>query len=60
MADRLYTIPGTCCRDGQAHRVTDENAAAGRRTGDYPALCGYVVTAAPMIAPAGRARGAPR
>ncbi len=54
MAERLYTIPVTCCRDGQAHNVTDESAAAGRETGDYQALCGYVVAPAPMAAPVGR------
>ncbi|MGH3872567.1 MAG: hypothetical protein ACRDSR_13850 [Pseudonocardiaceae bacterium] len=53
MAERLYTIPITCRRDGQAHDVTDENAAAGRRNGEYAALCGYVVSAAPLIAPVG-------
>ncbi|MGH3888125.1 MAG: hypothetical protein ACRDSZ_16445 [Pseudonocardiaceae bacterium] len=48
MAERLYTIPVTCCCDGQAHDVTDESATAGRRTGNYQALCGYVVVPAPM------------
>lgn len=54
VARRLYTIPVTCCRDGQAHEVTDESVAAGRRTGGYQALCGYVVMPAPMAAPVGR------
>lgn len=53
MAERLYTSPITCCRDGQAHEVTDENVAAGR-TGEYQALCGYVVLAAALVAPVGR------
>jgi hypothetical protein len=54
VAERSYTIPVTCCRDGQAHDVTDENAAAGRATGAYLTLCGYLVVPAPMIAPVGR------
>jgi hypothetical protein len=54
VTERLYTIPVTCCRDGQAHDVTDESAAAGRATGDYQALCGYVVVPAAMAAPVGR------
>lgn len=53
-AERLYTIPITCRLDGQAHDVTDENVAAGQRTGQYAALCGYVVVAAPLVAPVGR------
>ncbi|MGH2855611.1 MAG: hypothetical protein ACRDLF_15630 [Solirubrobacteraceae bacterium] len=54
LAQRLYTIPITCCVDGQAHDVTDESAAAGHHAGEYQALCGYVVSAAPMIAPVGQ------
>lgn len=54
VAQRLYTIPVTCCRDGQAHDVTDESVAAGRRTGGYQALCGHIVVPAPMAAPVGR------
>ncbi len=54
MAERLYTIPVTCRVDGQAHDVTDESFAASQRTGEYQALCGYVVSAAPMVAPVGR------
>ena len=53
-AERLYTIPITCCVDGQAHDVTDESVVTGREAGGYEALCGYVVVPAPMIAPAGR------
>ena len=30
MADRLDTIPITCCLDGQPHDVTAENVAAGQ------------------------------
>jgi hypothetical protein len=54
VAERLYTIPITCRLDGQAHDVTDESVGAGKRTGKYVALCGYVVLAAPMVAPVGR------
>ena len=54
MAERLYTIPITCCADGLAHEVTDENVAAGRHAGHYQALCGYRVVAAAMVAPVGR------
>lgn len=54
MAERRYTIPITCCVDGQAHDVTDENAAVGHHAGEYQAMCGYVVSAAPMVAPLGR------
>lgn len=55
--DRLYTIPITCCLDGQAHHVTDENVATGSLTGEYQALCGHRVSALPMAAPAGRPCG---
>jgi hypothetical protein len=55
VAERLYTIPITCCLDGQAHDVTDESVAAGWRAGGrYEALCGYVVVPAAMVAPIGR------
>lgn len=54
VADRLATIPITCCLDGQAHDVTDESVAAGQHTGGYEALCGYVVLPAAMVAPVGR------
>ncbi len=54
MAERLDTIPITCRLDGQAHDVTDDNVATGRSTGEYEALCGYRVVAAPMVAPVGR------
>jgi len=54
VAERQYTVPITCCIDGQAHDVTDESAAVGHHAGKYQALCGYVVSAAPMIVPVGR------
>ena len=54
VAERLFTIPITCYIDRRAHEVTDENTAAGRRTGYYEALRGYRVIAAAMAAPVGR------
>ena len=54
MTERLFTIPITCYFDRRAHEVTDENIAAGRRTGHYQALCGYRIIAASMAAPVGR------
>ncbi len=54
VTERLYTIPITCALDGQADDVTDESVATGKRTGQYAALCGYVVLAAPLVAPIGR------
>ncbi|MGH3778320.1 MAG: hypothetical protein ACRDRR_21695 [Pseudonocardiaceae bacterium] len=50
MADRLDTIPITCCLDGQAHDVTDKTVAAGQQTGECEALWGYVVLPAAMVA----------
>lgn len=54
VTERLFTIPITCYVDRRAHEVTDENIAAGRRSGHYEALCGYRVIAAAMAAPVGR------
>lgn len=54
MANRTGTIPITCVRDGQAHDVTDDNLTAGQRTGEYQAVCGYLVSAAALVAPIGR------
>lgn len=54
VAERRYTTPVTCRLDGQAHDVTDESVATGHHTGEYQALCGYVVLPTPMVAPAGR------
>lgn len=54
MPDRLYTIPITCCLDGQAHDVTDENVATGHHRGEYQALCGHRVSASPLAAPVGK------
>ena len=57
VTNRPYTIPITCCLDGQAHQVTDEDVAAGNRAGEYRALCGYGVWASPLAAPVGRPCG---
>ncbi|MBV9013679.1 MAG: hypothetical protein JO272_16850 [Pseudonocardiales bacterium] len=54
VAGRRYTTPITCCVDGLAHDVTDEDAAAGQRSGVYQAVCGYRVVAAALAAPVGR------
>ncbi|HWR46408.1 MAG TPA: hypothetical protein VN327_02140 [Pseudonocardiaceae bacterium] len=54
VAQRRYAIAITCCLDGQAHDVTDENVVAGRHAGEYLAECGHRVVAAAMAAPVGR------
>jgi hypothetical protein len=54
MTERHFTIPVTCCVDGQAHHVTGQSLIAGRPTGQYQALCGYLVWAAALAAPLGR------
>jgi hypothetical protein len=49
------TISVTCVVDGRCHSVPDEELAIGmaRRGGQYAAVCGHVVTPAPMVAPDG-------
>lgn len=49
------TISVTCVLDGRCHSVPDEELAIGiaRRGGQYAAVCGHVVTPAPMVAPDG-------
>jgi hypothetical protein len=54
VANRIGTIAITCAHDGQAHDVTDDNLTAGRHTGQYEAVCGYLVSAAALAAPIGR------
>jgi hypothetical protein len=54
VANRTDTIPITCSLDGQAHEVTDDGLSAGRQTGQYQAVCGYLVSAAALAAPIGR------
>ncbi len=49
------TISVTCVLDGRCHSVPDEELAIGiaQRGGQYSAVCGHVVTPAPMVAPDG-------
>jgi hypothetical protein len=49
------TISVTCVMDGRCHSVPDEELAIGiaQRGGQYFAVCGHVVTPAPMVAPDG-------
>lgn len=49
------TISVTCVIDGRCHSVPDEELAIGiaHRGGQYSAVCGHVVTPAPMVAPDG-------
>jgi hypothetical protein len=57
VADRLSTVTITCCVDGLAHEVTEEDVAAGRRCDDrrYRTVCGYrFVLPAPLVALTGR------
>lgn len=45
----------TCALDGHDHLVEDQSATAGLVAGhgEYVAVCGHVVTAAPMVTPSG-------
>lgn len=45
----------TCAADGRNHLVSDDATAAGLTAGHgkYEAVCGHVVTVAPMVAPPG-------
>ena len=49
------TVSVTCVSDGRSHAVPDAELAIGatRRGGYYAAVCGHVVTPAPMVAPDG-------
>ena len=49
------TISVTCVMDGRCHSVPDEELAIGiaHRGGQYAAVCGHVITPAPMVAPDG-------
>jgi hypothetical protein len=51
----LTTIAITCITDGHAHDVPDVQIAGPQadRRGRYVAVCGHVVTAAPMVEPEG-------
>lgn len=51
----IKTTPVTCTQDGIAHQITDEvMAAAMADQAPYEAVCGHIVTPAPLIAPNGR------
>jgi hypothetical protein len=49
------TISVTCVSDGRSHAVLDAELAVGslQRSGHYSAVCGHVITPAPMVAPDG-------
>ncbi len=52
--DKALHIAVTCLDDGHTHAVADVELTNGAaRSGRYPAVCGHVVTAAPMVAPEG-------
>jgi hypothetical protein len=50
------TITVTCSIDSRAHEVPDAELAAAARSSDghYQALCGHMVSAAPMVEPDGQ------
>lgn len=49
------TITVTCLSDGRAHAVVDSEIAGGAsHGGQYRAVCGHVITAAPMVEPDGK------
>jgi hypothetical protein len=51
----ITTVAITCIVDGRAHAVPDVQIAGPQadRQGRYVAVCGHVVTAAPMVEPEG-------
>jgi hypothetical protein len=50
----IVTVTVTCVHDGQSHAVPDtELTSMTAGSGYYRAVCGHVVTAAPMVAPEG-------
>ncbi|MCW0212520.1 MAG: hypothetical protein OJJ54_04110 [Pseudonocardia sp.] len=51
------TVTVTCAIDSQAHQIPDSELTApyALRSGRYRAVCGCVVTAAPMVQPEGEA-----
>lgn len=52
--DAPLHIAVMCVDDGRTHTVPDVEMTSGAATtGRYRALCGHVVTAAPMVAPNG-------
>lgn len=51
------TVSVTCVADGRCHAVPDAELAIGvtERSGHYAAVCGHMITPAPMVAPDGEA-----
>lgn len=50
----IVTVTVTCVSDGHSHAVPDtELTGLASDSGYYRAVCGHVVTAAPMVAPEG-------
>ncbi|MGI5130221.1 hypothetical protein ACQEVB_25700 [Pseudonocardia sp. CA-107938] len=50
----IVTVTVTCVHDGHSHAVPDtELTSMTAGSGYYRAVCGHVVTAAPMVAPEG-------
>ena len=50
-AGPIVTVTVTCVHDGQSHAVPDtELTSMTAGSGYYRAVCGHVVTAAPMVA----------
>ncbi|HEY0814195.1 MAG TPA: hypothetical protein VGE11_13015 [Pseudonocardia sp.] len=49
----VQTVTVTCTLDSRAHAVHDIQLAAALETGRYNALCGHIVTAAPLAEPDG-------
>ena len=50
---RVQTVTVTCSQDSRAHAVHDAQMATAPESGRYNALCGHMVSAAPMTEPDG-------
>lgn len=50
----IQTVTVTCSLDSRAHAVHDSQLATALDTGRYNALCGHLVSAAPMTEPDGQ------
>ena len=50
---RVQTVIVTCTQDSRAHAVADTQLATALESGRYNALCGHMVSAAPMTEPDG-------
>ncbi|MDT7552349.1 MAG: hypothetical protein QOH17_667 [Pseudonocardiales bacterium] len=49
----VQTVTVTCTLDSRAHAVHDSQLATALESGRYNALCGHLVTAAPLTEPDG-------